>query len=215
MGLRRDSVRIKLHLFLNPTCLTDDHLSMNYSKIQTAARSGKPIDKPRWPLIILRTPKGLTGPLEVDGKIMTGSFHAHQVPLPECKKDAKQLADLKKWLSSYEMSSLLTSASPNSPAYTHEGSDEIHPEGLFTEEVLRILPKRIDRRMGMIKETYNGYTPLDVPDFQEYVSKKPEKDTSPMKAVGLFLQEVIKRNPTTFRIFSPDGAIALFHDISE
>lgn len=70
-------------------------------KIQTAARSGKPIMKPRWPVLIMRTPKGWSGPKKVAGEFVEGSFHAHQVPLMAVKSDADQLADLQKWLLSY------------------------------------------------------------------------------------------------------------------
>ncbi|KAF8312100.1 phosphoketolase [Clavulina sp. PMI_390] len=166
--------------------VTMDWALSEIRKIQTAAREGKPIVKPRWPMIILRTPKGMTGPAKVDGQIVMGSFRAHQVPLPKAKADDEQLAQLQAWLESYDFPSLIA------------------PDGLFTDAVLRILPPRVDRRMGMIKESYNGYTPLDVPDFKDFVSKKPEKDESPMKAIGAYLKEVIKKNPETFRIFSPD-----------
>lgn len=67
---------------------------------------------------------------------------------------------------------------------TKEGASAEAPGALFTEEVLRILPPRVDRRMGMIKETYNGFEPLDVPDFKGFVSEKAEKDLSPMKTLG-------------------------------
>jgi len=167
-------------------------------KIQTAARSGKPITKPRWPVIIMRTPKGMTGPARVDNQTMVGSFHAHQVPLPRAKSDDEQLAALQTWLSSYDVHELFVdqsgSATPN-PA---------DPGALFSPDVLRILPPREDRRLGMTKETYDGYEPLDVPDFRDFVTEKADRFISPMKAIGALLTEVVKRNPTNFRIFSPD-----------
>lgn len=169
-------------------------------KIQTAARSGKPITKPRWPVIIMRTPKvgifslgflhsntetddtfsqGMTGPARVDNQTMVGSFHAHQVPLPRAKTDDEQLAALQTWLESYDINGLFIE---------HSGSttppDPADPSTLFTPEVLRILPPRIDRRLGMTKETYDGYEPLDLPEFQEFVDEKPLRVISPMKAIG-------------------------------
>jgi xylulose-5-phosphate/fructose-6-phosphate phosphoketolase len=186
----------------------------------------------------------MTGPVIVDEKNILGSFRAHQVPLPNAKSDPGQLTQLSEWLGSYDIHSLVHSraSAPAAHSHSHHSShhsrqahtSELNPDALFTDEVTRILPRRVDRRMGMIKETYNGYESLDVPEFQEFVSKKPEKDQSPMKAIGgasrvvqplgigarlrfkqgllislcdtAFLQEVVKRNPKSFRIFSPDGA---------
>ncbi|KAF9517460.1 hypothetical protein BS47DRAFT_1371333 [Hydnum rufescens UP504] len=166
-------------------------------KIQKAARTGNPIVKPRWPIIILRTPKGMTGPRFLGDKQVVGSFRSHQVPLPLAKTDTSQFEDLQRWLASYNFQDLLVRA----PTSAHnEGAD---PEAFFSKEVVRILPKRVERRMGMIKETYAGYEPLDVPDFKDYVNESG-KDASPMKTLGEYLVDVVKRNPTTFRIFSPD-----------
>lgn len=70
-------------------------------KIQDAARNGRPIVKPRWPVLILRTPKGWSGPKEIHGEFIEGSFHAHQVPLPKAKTDKEELQALQAWLESY------------------------------------------------------------------------------------------------------------------
>lgn len=120
----------------------------------------------------------MTGPAKVDNKTMVGSFHAHQVPLPRAKTDEQQLAQLQEWLSSYGVHELFI---------THPGSTTLNPAdpgALFKPEVLRILPPRVDRRLGMTKETYDGYEPLDVPDFKNFVDDKAEKQLSPMKAIG-------------------------------
>lgn len=71
-------------------------------KIQDAARNGRPIVKPRWPVLILRTPKGWSGPKEIHGEFIEGSFHAHQVPLPKAKTDKEELQALQAWLESYK-----------------------------------------------------------------------------------------------------------------
>lgn len=120
----------------------------------------------------------MTGPAKVGGEVMTGSFHAHQVPLPQSKTDDEQLKQLQEWLSSYDVHSLFVQkAGTDTP-------NPADPTALFTPEVLRILPPRIDRRLGMTKETYDGYEPIDVPDFQDFVSEKADKVLSPMKAIG-------------------------------
>lgn len=120
----------------------------------------------------------MTGPARVDNQTMVGSFHAHQVPLPRAKTDDEQLSALQAWLSSYNVRELFVQQKGDG------ATSHADPSALFAPEVLRILPPRQDRRMGMIKETYNGYEPLDVPDFKEFVSEKADKFMSPMKAVG-------------------------------
>ncbi|KAH9942735.1 phosphoketolase [Amylocystis lapponica] len=141
-------------------------------KIQKAARSGNPIVKPRWPVLILRTPKGWSGPKSVHGEYVEGSFHAHQVPLPEAKTDDGELAQLEEWLRSYK------------------------PRELFDESGL-----------GQRKEAYAAYTPLDVPEWMSLGVEKGSEQSC-MKVVGEFLHEVVKENPQTFRIFSPDELVS-------
>ncbi|CAE6412548.1 unnamed protein product [Rhizoctonia solani] len=161
-------------------------------KIQQAARSGTPIDKPRWPLIIMRTPKGMTGPRSLKDTPLEGSFHSHQVPLAKAMTDDGQLKVLSDWLTSYGIEDLLV-----------KGGAGDKPDEFIKGSVLRILPERVDRRLGMIKESYAGYTPLDVPDFESFGNDE-EKEISAMKALGKYLSAVIEKNPKTFRIFSPD-----------
>ncbi|KAG9093290.1 hypothetical protein FRC06_011577, partial [Ceratobasidium sp. 370] len=163
-------------------------------KIQKVARSGSPIVKPRWPLIVMRTPKGMTGPRSVKDTPLEGSFQSHQVPLPAAMSDDSQLKILSDWLASYGANELLV-----------KGGHGDKPDEFVKSSVLRILPERIDRRLGMIKESYVGYTPLDVPDFEAFGSDKPG-EMSAMKAVAKYLGVVIEKNPSSFRIFSPDAA---------
>lgn len=133
--------------------------------IQQAARSGKPITKPRPPMIILRTPKGWTGPKMLDGNPVEGSWRAHQVPLPLANKDEEQFKILGKWLESYN------------PA------DLFHPKSkqLLNEKATRIIPKNHKLRMGQAKCTYDSFIPLDSPDWKPFAHKKGEV-TSNMRA---------------------------------
>ena len=78
--------------------------------IQSATRSGHPIFKPQWPVLILRTPKGWGGPKIVHGKFVEGSFRSHQVPLPAAKTEVEELHALQTWLKSFKMSELLSAS---------------------------------------------------------------------------------------------------------
>ncbi|KAK5987197.1 putative phosphoketolase [Cladobotryum mycophilum] len=153
-------------------------------RIQKAARSGEPIVKPRWPMIILRTPKGWTGPREVDGKIIEGSFHSHQVPLPRANKDYKHLQLLKDWLESYGISKLL-------------------PNGKPAEEVLSCIPKNDAKKLGQIKASYNPLGEMNIPEWKDFSVEKGE-ETSCMQTAGNFLAQALQANPRSLRIFSPD-----------
>ncbi|PPQ96252.1 hypothetical protein CVT26_005579 [Gymnopilus dilepis] len=158
-------------------------------KIQQAARSGKPLVKPRWPMIVLRTPKGLSGPKVVHGEFVEGSFHSHQVPLPLAKTSDDELDSLHHWLSSYKPQELFT------------------PEGAPVDAVLSIIPEANAKKLGQRKESYAAYTPLKTPEWQDNCVTKGSQESC-MKAVGRFLREVIKKNPSTFRIFSPDELVS-------
>ncbi|THG98190.1 hypothetical protein EW026_g3949 [Hermanssonia centrifuga] len=158
-------------------------------KIQKAARDGNPIIKPRWPVLILRTPKGWGGPKKVHGEFIEGSFHAHQVPLTEAKTDPEERKALQKWLTSYDPCELFgTTGEPN-------------------QEILSIIPEENHLKLGQKKEAYAAYTPLDVPAW-EHMGVEKGTQASCMKVVGEYLHDVIKQNPSTFRIFSPDELVS-------
>ncbi|KIJ44413.1 hypothetical protein M422DRAFT_228537 [Sphaerobolus stellatus SS14] len=157
--------------------------------IQKAARSGNPIVKPRWPLIVLRTPKGLSGPKEVHGQYIEGSFNSHGVPLPKANKDDEEFAVLKTWLESYKPRELFDA------------------DGKPRPEINTIIPDDPSLRMGQRKETFDDYQPLDVPDWNKYTVKKDGQDSC-MERIGEFLHDVIEANPKTFRIWSPDELIS-------
>jgi len=154
-------------------------------KIQHAARSGNPIEKPRWPMIVLRTPKGWGGPKELDGKIIEGSFHSHQVPLPKAGTDDGQLTALKDWLNSYRI------------------NDLINKDGKPTDSVLSILPKNNEKKLGQLKTTYDPYVGLKRVDWKRFTVEKGT-DQSCMKVTGKYLDKVFQENPKTIRLFSPD-----------
>ncbi|KAK4238193.1 XFP N-terminal domain-containing protein [Achaetomium macrosporum] len=153
-------------------------------KIQQAARSGNPIVKPRWPMMVLRTPKGWTGPKEVEGKIIEGSFHSHQVPLPKANSDETQLKALNDWLSSYRISELMKDGKP-------------------TETILDIIPSKDEKKLGQVKTTYDPYIGLKEVDWKEFTVEKGTQQSC-MKVTGKFLDKVFQENPTTIRLFSPD-----------
>lgn len=158
-------------------------------KIQKAARSGKPIFKPRWPVLIMRTPKGWSGPKKVDGEIVEGSFHSHQVPLMAAKTSDSQLADLQKWLLSYGPAKLF------------------NKEGDATDVVKSIIPADPNKRLGQRAETYKCHEVLDVPDWEQFGVEKAS-EASCMKVVGELLDEVMTKNPKSFRMFSPDELVS-------
>ncbi|EMD34065.1 hypothetical protein CERSUDRAFT_117575 [Gelatoporia subvermispora B] len=158
-------------------------------EIQRRARQGNPIVKPRWPVLILRTPKGWSGPKKVHGEIVEGSFHAHQVPLPGAKDDPEELKQLQEWLASYKPEQLFDS------------------EGKPVEAILQVIPENDEKKLGQRKEAYAAYTPLDVPDWTPFGVEQGTQQSC-MKVTGELLHEVVKQNPSSFRIFSPDELVS-------
>ncbi|KWU44041.1 phosphoketolase [Rhodotorula sp. JG-1b] len=179
-------------------CHEDMAASMDWAygeirRIQKAAREGKPIDKPRWPMIILRSPKGWTGPPSEHGKQLLNNFASHQVPLPDAKTDEEANAYLERWLKSYE-----------ADKYLDLSEENIKKGSIFKAELFKALPKDQERRLGFLKETYNAYKPLDLAAWQDFGYEKNKDEVSCMKAIGKYLADVVKRNPKDFRMFSPD-----------
>ncbi|KAJ5103450.1 D-xylulose 5-phosphate/D-fructose 6-phosphate phosphoketolase [Penicillium argentinense] len=169
---------------------TDLHCSMSWAvdeihKIQHAARSGKPILKPKWPMLVLRTPKGWSGPKQLDGQFIEGSFHSHQVPLPKAKSDKGQLALLQEWLSGYKPQDLFTE------------------DGDIIDEIKSVIPTDNSKKLGQRIEAYNGYTPPKLPDWKKFGVEKGSEESA-MKAIGKFINETFIQNPHSVRLFSPD-----------
>ena len=159
-------------------------------EIQRRAREGSAPPEVRWPMIVLRTPKGWTGPDEIDGKQIEGTWRSHQVPIPTVRESPDHLSALEAWLRSYR------------------------PEELFDDngalvEELAALPPRGARRMSASPHANGGelLRALDLPDFREYgISfEGPAVHTSEAtRVLGGFLRDVIARNPDNFRLFGPD-----------
>ncbi|KAF2270153.1 D-xylulose 5-phosphate/D-fructose 6-phosphate phosphoketolase [Lojkania enalia] len=154
-------------------------------RIQQAARSGKPIMKPQWPVLILRTPKGWSGPKKVDGKFIEGSFHSHQVPLMKAKTDPGQLRDLQTWLQSY---------GPH---------DLFQEDGTPVKHILDIIPSPEEKKMGQLKDTYDPYVGITVPNWMQLGVEKGTEESS-MKQCGKLMDKAFQANPHSLRIFSPD-----------
>ncbi|MGW4679520.1 phosphoketolase family protein [Micromonospora taraxaci] len=169
---------------------TMDRALDEIAEIQRRARSQGVVERPRWPMIVLRTPKGWTGPREVDGAQVEGTFHAHQVPLAGVRDNPAHLAELERWLRSYRPEELFDAT------------------GAPVDEV-RALPPRGDRRMSANPVTNGGVVlrDLTLPDFRDYAVEVPEPG-QPMAgatgALGPWIRDVISANPQTFRLFGPD-----------
>jgi xylulose-5-phosphate/fructose-6-phosphate phosphoketolase len=159
--------------------------------IQAAARDGG-TDRPQWPMIVLRTPKGWTGPKTVDGVQVEGTFRAHQVPLANLADKPEHLAALEAWMRSYQPEELF---------------DE---DGRLRPEYAGLAPAG-DRRMSASPHSNGGLLlrDLELPDFRDYAVDVPEPGASFSEASRVFggwLRDVIRANPTTFRLMSPDEA---------
>lgn len=158
-------------------------------KIQKAARSGKPIMKPRWPVLIMRTPKGWGGPKKVHGQIIEGSFRSHQVPLMAAKSDPSELKDLQAWLESYKPKELF------------------HEDGTVMQSILSIIPSNNGKKLGQQIDTYGSHEVLDLPDWKKYAVEKGGQ-ASCMQTIGELLDQTLVDNPHSMRIFSPDELVS-------
>jgi len=160
--------------------------------IQGEARAKGKLERPRWPMLILRTPKGWTGPKEVDGKPVEGTWRAHQVPVTDVTTNPGHLRILEEWLKSYR-------------------TDELFDQnGKLRPELADIAPKGI-RRMGMNPHANGGLLlePLSMPHFRDYVVAVPKPgavEAEATRVLGHFLRDVIKQNleKKNFRLFGPD-----------
>lgn len=164
--------------------------------IQRAARDGEaPQPDPSrggvpWPMIVLRTPKGWTGPAVVDGQQIEGTFRAHQVPLSEVRTNETHLRQLEQWLLSY-------------------GPDELFDEAGTLVPELQALAPQGPRRMGSNPHTNGGLLvqDLELPDFRAYaveVDRPGSTSHSATAVLGQYLRDVLRLNPERFRIFGPD-----------
>ncbi|MBI2778131.1 MAG: phosphoketolase family protein [Chloroflexi bacterium] len=167
-----------------------DEVCDEIAAIQTRARLDGDGRRPRWPMIVLRTPKGWTGPKEVDGLPAEGSFRSHQVPMANVREDPGHLAILDAWLRSYRPDELFDA------------------NGTLRPEIADLAPAG-ERRMSANPVANGGLRLRDLalPDFRDYAVDVPLPATTTAEAtkvLGAFLRDVIRQNPTTFRLFGPD-----------
>jgi xylulose-5-phosphate/fructose-6-phosphate phosphoketolase len=159
------------------------------AEAQTAARAGATA-RPLWPMIVLRTPKGWTGPGVVDGVQVEGTWRSHQVPVLAAREDPAHLRILEDWLRSYR------------PEELFDDDGRLVPE-------LRALAPRGERRMSANPHANGGLLlrDLELPDFRSYAVEVDVPGTTfneATRVLGRFLRDVIADNPQTFRLFGPD-----------
>jgi xylulose-5-phosphate/fructose-6-phosphate phosphoketolase len=157
---------------------------------QAAARSGQQSERPHWPCIVMVTPKGWTGPKEVDGKPVEGTWRAHQVPLTETRTNEQHRQMLEEWMRSYR------------------------PEELFDDNGtpvpgLRAIAPTGDRRMSANPHANGGVLlkALRMPDFRDYavpVESPGKQHSEPTRVLGRLLRDILRDNTDNFRIFGPD-----------
>lgn len=158
--------------------------------IRHAARADGSTMRPVWPMIVLRTPKGWTGPGKVDGQQVEGTWRSHQVPLAATRTDPEHRWQLEEWLRSYR------------PTELFDESGRLQPE-------LAALAPRGNRRMSANPHANGGLLlrDLDLPDFRDYAVPVPRPATETHEAtrvLGTFLRDVIDRNRDRFRLMGPD-----------
>ncbi|HZL36290.1 MAG TPA: phosphoketolase family protein [Tepidisphaeraceae bacterium] len=165
-------------------------------QIQVDARNKGVAARPLWPMIVLKSPKGWTGPKEVDGLPNEGTFRAHQVPLSDPAKNPAHLKQLEEWLQSYK------------PRELFDESGRLKPE------LAELAPKG-SRRMGANPHANGGLLlhDLNMPDFRDYAVSIPSPgsvDAADTLVLGQFLRDVVKLNADqcNFRIFGPDETLS-------
>ena len=157
---------------------------------QKAARESKTPFRPRWPMIVLRSPKGWTGPAEIKGHKVEGSWRSHQVPFSDVRENPASLKLLEDWLRGYK------------PEELFDARGSFRPE-------LRALAPHGTRRMSANPHANGGLLRKDLtlPDFRNYAVKVPAAGAvqyENTKPLGEFLRDVLRHNPTSFRVFGPD-----------
>ncbi|HSY44840.1 MAG TPA: phosphoketolase family protein [Steroidobacteraceae bacterium] len=171
---------------------TLDRVVADISRIQLEARAHGFTARPRWPMVVLCTPKGWTGPKVVDGLKVEGTFRAHQVPLAGVRSNPAHLRQLEEWMRSYRAGELFDAG------------------GKLRAELAQLAPRGA-RRMGANPRANGGLLlhDLRMPEFREYAVAVPSPgavDAGDTTVLGKFLRDVIRLNvsPRTFRLFGPD-----------
>jgi xylulose-5-phosphate/fructose-6-phosphate phosphoketolase len=160
------------------------------AEIQALARTNDAAERPTWPMIVLRSPKGWTGPREVDGLPMEGTWRSHQVPMTDVRTNRDHLRLLEEWMLSYR------------PEELFDDDGRLRPE-------LAKLPPAGERRMSAVPQANGGLLlrDLDLPGFRDYafdVEEPGRELAESTRLLGAFLRDVIRRNPDNFRLFGPD-----------
>jgi len=174
-----------------------EEVIVNIQQIQYQARENGDLTRPRWPLIVLKSPKGWTGPKEVDGVPIEGTFHSHQVPLAvSASAPPAHLAQLEGWLRSYR------------PEELFDAIGRLRPD-------LAALAPLGERRMGSNPNANGGLLlhDLHLPNYGDYAVDVPAPgavEASDVATVGKFLRDVLERNaaPRNFRVFGPDETMS-------
>ncbi|HKR97889.1 MAG TPA: phosphoketolase family protein, partial [Candidatus Dormibacteraeota bacterium] len=167
-----------------------DQVITDIRAIQAHAKEGHEGERPRWPMIVLVTPKGWTGPKEVDGKPVEGTWRSHQVPLAGLADRPDHVMQLESWMKSYRPEELFDSG------------------GALISELAELAPEG-ERRMGGNPHANGGLLTcgLEMPDFRDYAVdvRAPARTSSEAtRVLGNFLRDVTKANPENFRTFGPD-----------
>src|SRR5436309_8248131 len=160
------------------------------AEIQRSARQDGAEARPQWPMIVLRTPKGWTGPKEVDGLPVEGTWHSHQVPIADVHDNPEHLGQLEEWLRSYRPEELFDA------------------DGRLVRELADLAPLGA-RRMSANPHANGGELMQDLvcPDFRDYAVDVAAPGTTfsePTRVLGGLVRDVVVANPSNFRIFGPD-----------
>ena len=169
---------------------TLEHCVQEIRSIQKHARASGKAERPRWPMVILKSPKGWTGPKELDGHKIEGSWRAHQIPILDAASNPAHLRKLEEWMRSYK------------PEELFEESGKLRRE-------LRELAPKANRRMSANPHANGGILrkELRLPDFREFsvsVTKPGTSEAPPTAVLARFLAETMRRNMNQFRVFGPD-----------
>ena len=157
---------------------------------EARARPSQSPPRPPWPMIVLRSPKGWTGPKEIDGKMIEGYWRSHQVPFVDARQDDRHRKVLEEWLSSYRPEELFDATGAPMPEIA-----DLHPPGSL--------------RMSATPHANGGelLRDLRLPDFRDYRVEVDQPGTGAVEAtrvLGRFLSDVMRRNMSIFRLFAPD-----------
>ena len=168
---------------------TLEHCVVEIRKVQKEARESGKAKRPMWPMIILRSPKGWTGPRKIDNNYLAGFWRAHQVPITDVHENPAHLKVLEDWMRSYE-------------------PDRLLPDGKLLPELRSLCPDG-KARMSANPVGNGGLLriPLEMPDFRKYAIKVDQPAGTmgaSMKNMSVFLRDIIAGNQTSFRLFGPD-----------